>query len=152
MGSLLTASQKAALQSTFNDLHDTFARDIYIFKDAKNIVMSTNPNFNPIYNQNSSLTTTISKEVQSKVFKARIMYDTDRVEPYVSSPEIDSQLKLKIPDGSVRIKLEKDGYEYIKGAKRLEFDGRRFSIASDVRPHGLFEPTYYTFFLLPTES
>ena len=96
MASLLTAAEKAALQSAFDDLHDTFARDIYIFKEAKNVVMSTNPNYNPIYNQNSSLSQTVTKEVQKKTFRARIMYDTDRLEPYVSSPDIDSQLKLKV--------------------------------------------------------
>ena len=144
MASLLTSLQKAALQTAFEDLHDTFARDIYIFKEAKNIAISTNSNYNPIYDRNSSLSQTITKEVQKKSFKARIMYNTDRAEPYLAAPEIDSQLKLKVPDGTVRIKIDKGGYEYIKEAKRIEFDGRRFSIESDIRPHGLFEPTYYT--------
>ena len=152
MASILTAAEKASLQSAFNDIHDTFARTIYIFKEAKKVTISTSPDFNPIYNQNTSLNQTVTHQVKSGAFSARIMYDTDRQEPYVSSPEIDSQLKLKIPDGTVRIKLDKSGYEYIKEAKRIEFDGRRFAIESDVRPHGLFEPTYYTFFLLPTEN
>jgi len=152
MASLLTTAQKAALQSAFDDIHDTFARDIYIFKEAQNISISTNPNYNPIYDKNSSLSQTFTKQVQKQSFSARIMYNTDRAEPYLSAPDIDSQLKLRVPDGTVRIKLDKDGYDYIKEAKRIEFDGRRFTIESDVRPHGLFEPTYYTFFLLPTEA
>ena len=152
MASLLTSAQKAALQSAFDSVHDTFARDIYIFKEAKNVTISTSPNYNPIYGQNSNLPDTVTREVQSGVFQARILYNTDRAEPFVTAPQIDHQLKLKVPDGSVRIKLDKDGYEYIKKAKRVDFDGRRFSIESDVRPHGLFKPTYYTFFLLPTDS
>ena len=152
MASLLTTAQKAALQSAFDDIHDTFARDIYIYKEAKKISISTNPNYNPIYDKNSSLSQSVTRQVQKQTFKARIMYDTDRAEPYLASPEIDSQLKIRVPDGTVRIKLAKDGYEYIKGAKRIELDGRKFSIESDVRPHGLFDPTYCTFFLLPTEE
>tara|TARA_R110002110_G_scaffold344448_3_gene554452 strand:+ start:103 stop:561 length:459 start_codon:yes stop_codon:yes gene_type:complete len=152
MATLLTLADKASLQSAFNDLHDTFARDIYIFKEAKKITISTSPTFNPIYGQSSSLPQTVTNQVQSGTFKARITYDTDRTEPYISSPEIDSQLKLRVPDGTVRIKIDKNGYEYVKTAKRLDFDGRRFTVESDVRPHGLFEPTYYTFFLLPTEE
>ena len=152
MASLLTSVQKAALQSAFDDVHDTFARDIYIFKEAKKIVISTDPNYNPIYDKNSSLSKTVTKEVQKQTFQARVMYNTDRAEPYISAPEIDSQLKLKIPDGTVRIKIDQAGYNYIKGSKRIELDGRRFTIESDVRPHGLFEPTYYTFFLMPTED
>ena len=152
MASLLTTAQNAALQSAFNDLHDTFAREIYIYKEAKRVVLATTPTFNPIYQQNLTQQEVVERQIQSGMFSARISYDTDRAESYVTSPEIDSQLKLRMPDGYVRIKLEKTGYEYIKEAKRVEFDGRKFSIQSDVRPHGLFQPTHYTFFLSPTEE
>ena len=152
MASLLTTAQNAALQSAFNDLHDTFAREIYIYKEAKRVVLATTPTFNPIYQQNLTQQEVVERQIQSGMFSARISYDTDRAESYVTSPEIDSQLKIKIPDGTVRIKLDKTGYQYIKKAKRVDFDGRRFSITSDVRPHGLFEPNYYTFFLTPTEN
>ena len=152
MASLLTSAQKAALQKSFDAVHDTFARDIYIFKEAKNVTISTTPNYNPIYGENTKLEKTVTRQVQSGVFQARILYNTDSNEPYVTAPQIDSQLKIKVPDGSVRIKVNKEGYEYIKKAKRVDFDGRRFSIESDVRPHGLFEPNYYTFFLLPTDN
>ena len=152
MASLLTAAQKAALQGAFNDLHDTFAREIYVYKEAKSISIATNPSYNAIYHQNAAQSKIETKQVQSGSFMARITYDTDRAEQNISSPEIDSQLKIKIPDGTVRIKLDKTGYQYIKKAKRVDFDGRRFSITSDVRPNGLFEPNYYTFFLTPTEN
>jgi len=152
MANLLTHAQKAALQSAFNDIHDTFARDIFIYKEAQVTILSTNPNYNPIYQQNSNQSQTVSRKVIKSSFKARITYDTDRSQSVLTSPEIDSQLKLKMPDGYVRIKVANDGYEYLKDAKRVEFDGRKFTIESDVRPHGLFEPTFYTFFLLPTEE
>jgi hypothetical protein len=152
MASLLTSAQKNALQSAINELHDTFARDIYIYKEAKSTVISTSPNYNAIYQQNTAQSQTIKRQVQSGKFSARITYDTDRNQENVTSPEIDSQLKIKMPDGYVRIKVDKNGYEYIKQSKRVEFDGRKFTIESDVRPHGLFEPTHYTFFLLPTEE
>ena len=78
MGSLLTAAQKAALQSAFNDIHDTFSRNIYVYKEAKKVAITTNPNYNPIYDKNSALSQTVTKEVQKQSFKATIMYDTDR--------------------------------------------------------------------------
>jgi len=152
MASLLTSAQKTALQSAFNDLHDTFAREIYIYKEAQTTVISTSPNYNAIYKQNNNQSQTVSRKVVVKTFKARITYDTDRSQSTLTSPEIDSQLKLKMPDGYVRIKVGGDGYNYLKDSKRVEFDGRKFTIESDVRPHGLFEPTFYTFFLLPTEE
>tara|TARA_Y100000310_G_C20474238_1_gene711592 strand:+ start:305 stop:766 length:462 start_codon:yes stop_codon:yes gene_type:complete len=152
MSSLLNDSEKADFQKAFDSLHDTFARDIHIFKEAKKVVIATNENYNPIYNQNSSSIKTITNQVQSGSFKARIKYDTNMEEGFMASDDVDSQLKVKMPQGMVRIKLEKTGYEYIKEAKRVELDGRRFSIESDPRPHGLFSPTYYTFFLKPTDS
>jgi len=152
MGSLLNNAEKADFQKAFDSLHDTFARDIYIFKEAKKVVISTNSNFNPIYNQNSSSTQTVTNQVQSGTFKARIKYDTNMAEDFMVSDNVDAQLKVKMAQGMVRVKLEKTGYEYIKDAKRIELDGRRFSIESDPRPHGLFAPTYYTFFLKPTDT
>jgi hypothetical protein len=152
MGSLLTDSEKGELQNAFDDLHDTFARPVYYFKEAKTVVLSTNPSFNAIYQQNNIQKTTVTKVIQSGSFNARITYDADRSQSYMSSPEIDSQLKLKLPDGSVRIKVDQSGYNTLKTTKRIDFDDRRFSIESDVRPHGLFKPSYYTFFLLPTDK
>ena len=152
MGSLLTDAEKDDLQKSFNDLHDTFARPVYYFKEAKTIVLSTNPGFNSIYQQNSIQSNTVKKVIQSGSFNARITYDTDRSQTQINSPEIDSQLKLKLPDGYVRIKVDMSGYNTLTTTKRVDFDNRRFSIESDVRPHGLFEPNYYTFFLLPTDK
>lgn len=153
MGSLINSTQKNYLQSVFEYVHDTFSRPIYYYKEAKTLVLNTNPDFNPIYQQNGApSSTTIKKVVQSGSFNARIQYDTDKSESYVSSHEIDSQLKLRLPDGYVRLKVDKNGLTQLRKTKRLEFDGRRFSVESDVRPHGLFEPSYYTFFLLPVDS
>jgi hypothetical protein len=152
MTSFLNSSQKGELQSVFQHVHDTFSRPVYYFKEAKSVVLTTNPSFNPIYQQTSSPEQTIKKVIQTGEFQARIQYDTDKSEDRLSTHEIDSQLKLRIPDGYVRIKVDEVGYKQLKSTKRLEFDGRRFSVESDVRPHGLFTPSYYTFFLLPVDK
>lgn len=150
MPSFLSDSQKSAMQSVFQDLHDTFARPIYYYKEAKKVVLSTQPSFNSIYQQQSVPQTSVKKITQSGSFNARIQYDTDRSETSLNDDEINSQLKIRMPDGYVRIKVDEEGYGHLRDTKRLEFDGRRFSVESDVRPHGLFTPNYYTFFLLPT--
>ena len=152
MSSLISDSEKNLLQKAFDSVHDTFARPIYYFKEAQTVVLQTSPSFNSIYGQNNLKTETIKKVVQSGSFNARITYDTDKTNSYISDPEIDSQLKLRMPDGYVRIKVDSSGYNTIKETKRVIFDDRTFSIESDVRPHGLFKPSYYTFFLLPTEK
>ena len=153
MSSLIPDSEKTLLQNAFDSVHSTFARPVYYFKEAKTVVLQTNPSFNSIYGQqNNAVNKTIKKVVQSGVFNARITYDTNKTNSYINDPEIDSQLKLRLPDGYVRIKVDSSGYKTIKETKRVIFDDRTFSIESDVRPHGLFKPSYYTFFLLPTEK
>lgn len=152
MPNLIPDSEKQALQQAFNDIHDTFSRPVYYIKEAKTVVLQTSPTFNSIYSQGSSLKQSVKKTINSGQFNARITYDTDKANSYLNDPEIDSQLKLRLPDGYVRIKVDSSGYNIIKKTKRVLFDQRTFSIESDVRPHGLFSPNYYTFFLLPTEK
>ena len=53
----------------------------------------------------------------------------------------------------VRIKLKIEDYQYIKEAKRIEFDGRMFRVESDPRAHGLFDVVqFYTLYLRPIET
>ena len=88
-----------------------------------------------------------------KVFKARIRYDTDRSLEYFG--ETDTQVKVNRVDANsmVRVKLKIEDYEYIKDAKRVEFDGRMFHVESDPRPHGLFDVIQFvTLFLRPIEA
>lgn len=152
MANLISDSYRNAMRSAMQDIHDTFARPIYYFKEAKTVVLSTQPSFNPIYQQNAVSKQTFKRVIQSGSFNARIQYDTDKSTDQFSNYQVDSQLKLKLPDGYVRIKVDASGYEQLKATKRLDFDGRRFSVESDVRPHGLFKPQHYTFYLLPTEE
>lgn len=93
----------------------------------------------------------VSREPQYKTIKARIDYGSPMNEDALAANPIDNKLKVMIPEGVVRIKLDKDGYDYIIGAKRIDLDGKRFFIDSAVRPHGLFDPKFYTFFLKAAE-
>ena len=62
-----------------------------------------------------------------------------------------TQNKVVVSDGSVRIVVEQDGYDYINEARRVEFDGTMFIIESDGVPRGLTSNQFYTFFLTPVE-
>ena len=60
------------------------------------------------------------------------------------------QSRVVLPAGSVKLKVDSTGYDYIKDAKRIEFDGKRFAIKHNPRPIGFFEPTFQEFILIPT--
>jgi hypothetical protein len=149
MASLLSDAEKTSLNSCFSDLHDTFARDINVFKDSQKTIITTNLAFNPIYG-NAGATTSIVNTPVSGTYKARIQYGKDFRDTYFSE---DSKMKsdpnLDIPVGTVRLKVTVAAYDFIKDSKRIDLDGSRYVVDSKFRGHGLFDVQYYTLFLKP---
>ena len=151
MADLFTSSEKSDLESVFDDLHDTFGRNMIAYKEATKTIISTNTDFNYLYkNVQGDATRTIRKVAQYKTIKARILYE-DKQRETLYDAETSSQIKVDRPVGSVRIKVDKEGYLYLKDSKRIELDGKNFVFDSEVRPFGLFSPTHYTFYLRPAE-
>jgi len=142
MSDLFTDSEKEEIAANLLHLHDTFGRDIIVYKEAQKVVISTDPNYNYLYG-NSGATTSVSNVPVKKTFKARIRYDLDNKNliSNIGSNET----------SQVRIKLKKADYNYISDAKRIEFDGRMFHVDSDPRAHGLFDVQFYTLFLRSVE-
>ena len=126
MGSLISDSDKSELEKVINSMHDTFAREIYAYKEAKKVIVSSNK-FHGLYS-NVQGEQKVENVPQYQTFKARIYYADKQSE-----------------------ENDQAGYDYMKDAKRIEFDGRMFVVNSDVRPHGLFTPTYYTLYLKPVD-
>ena len=150
MASLLTAADKTTLNEAMDALHDTFARDVQIIKEAVKTVSTSNAQFNSVYGT-AGASTNITYTPQSGTYQARIQY-LRQEEDYFSDSQLDSQIKVKMPAGSVRMKVSGDAHSYLKDAKRVQFDGRRFTIFSDYRPHGLFDARYYTYYLKPIDE
>jgi len=152
MTSFLSDGEKKALSEQFNDLHDTFAREIVVYKEAKKIVVSTDPGYNYIYNETSAAETSIKNVPQKISMMARILYDDNRDTEYYGEFSASTKIKRVASASRVRIKLKKDDYLVFKDAKRIEFDGRMFLIDSDPRAHGLFDVYFYTLYLKPVET
>jgi len=146
--SLLSDSEKAALDLVIEDVHETFARMITVFKEASEVVIITDPNFNPLYNTAGQTTSIINTPVY-KQFKARIYYNDDIAKQYWSETSVNTQIKLQAIVGTVRLKIRAEDYEYIQDARRFDLDGRRFVLNSSFRGHGLFDSQYYTLYLKP---
>ena len=145
---LISASERTALNAVIDDVHETFAREITVFKEASQIVIITDPNFNPLYNTAGQTTSYVNTPVY-KTFKVRIFYNDDVSKKYWSESGLASQIKLEVVVGSVRIKMRAEDYDYIKDARRFDLDGKRFVLNSSFRPHGLFDNQYYTLYLKP---
>ena len=153
MTDLFSDADKQTISANLLHLHDTFGRDIILYKEAKKVVISTDPNYNHLYNSAGATTTSVENVPVRKVFKARIRYDTDRSLEFYGEANAQVKVNRTDPGNKVRIKLKKEDYDYIKEAKRIELDGRMFHVDSDARAHGLFDfIQFYTLFLRPIEN
>jgi hypothetical protein len=149
MSSYLNSSEKQAFEAVMQNMHDTFARTIFAYKDSKKIIVSTDPNFNFLYNNVKGVRKEISR-TQFKTISARVLY-MDKQNEVSFDSQVDSQVKLHHDIGEVRIKLDAEGHEYFKDAKRVEIDGRLMFKVTDVKRHGLFRPKFFTYYLRPTD-
>jgi hypothetical protein len=149
MPSFLSPEEKAQYEAVMQNMHDTFARTIFAYKDSKKIIVSTDPNFNYLYNNVKGVSKTIRK-TQFKLLNARVLYMDKQTEVNFDA-EVNSQIKVSHDIGEVRIKLDAKGNEYFKDAKRVEIDGRLMFKVTDVRKHGLFRPKFFTYYLRPTD-
>ena len=150
MGSLISDILKSSMESAMDDVHDTFARDLVCIKEANKVILSTDPNYNYLYKNVRGSVSSVQRKINQKTIKARILY-IGRQQEDLFDAQTSAQLKVEKVAGEVRIKVGKADYDYLKGTKRAEFDGRIFTMTSDERPHGLFTPQYYTFYLKPVD-
>jgi hypothetical protein len=147
----LSTDARTAISAAFDNLHDTFQQTITAYKDAEKTIVATTPSYNSIYGNAGSSATSVTKTTVSQNIEARIKYMSSDEEYFISS-ELNSQIKVTIPRGSIRIKVKAADYDYIKESKRIEFNGVRYNILTDGKPIGPFAPAYYAVFLTPIDE
>jgi hypothetical protein len=152
MPSLINIANQLKVTSAFANLHDTFSREITVYKNSKQVTIASSAQYNSIYGNAGAYSNT-QNQIVSSTFMARIYYikmDEEFLSDSASSKG--SQNKIIMPQGSVKIVVDPAGYLFIKEARKVEFDGKTFSIKSDGVPMGLFENQYYEFFLTPLDE
>lgn len=144
MADLIPGSDKTAFDAVFNDIHDTFAREITIFKKEKKIFVATNSTYNALYsrlkNEKGS-----EKTVEAIKVKARIAYAGNF--EFLRANAENEIMGLDIPADHVRIKIDATGYSLIKQATDIEIDGELFNITSDAAKSGMFSVNYFNLLL-----
>lgn len=145
MASFLTDAQKTSLQSVMTDMHDTFARDITVFKEGVQASVYTASNYSHVYNRPLASNTTITP-IQ-KTVSARIYYYPRYQDKAVVPSSTEDALKLVSASAEVRIKVPLAEYEFMKDVERIILDGFPFSVGSTPMPHGLFGVGFHTFIL-----
>lgn len=148
--SYLTADQKTYINSVFDNVHETFAREITVYMNPETVIITASPTFNALYGADvSNAATKPQYNVKSYKFKARIHYMSQDQSIF---PGAEAQQRIVYPVGTIKIKVPASAFGYLKEARRVEFEGRRYSIVSDYKPFGIFGPKYYSFILSPIDE
>lgn len=155
MSSLLSEAEKLAYAAAFQQNVDTWMRTLTVYQEPQKTIIVSNPDYNPYesYNQNS---TDILNTPLPTTISGRILYDKSQewkyVNPAAGGSANEGQIKLKNQaTRSVRIKTDISGFNLLQTAKKVEIDGQLFDLESMARPHGLFTPTYFTFYFTRSE-
>jgi hypothetical protein len=143
MPSLVSNTEKLLLANEFNDLHDTFSRPVTVYKTPERVVISTDSNYNFLYNDQESIEVTYVPV--SGQFDCRIEWqDPSKL---MGWPEIREEIRGNL----CRVKAKKDFVDFISDAEKIEIDGRPVQSMGTNRPHGLFNINFYTLFFKESE-
>jgi len=144
MSSFISDTDKVNIGKVFDDMHDTFSRSVIVFQKENEIYVATNGTYNALYSRLQDQSTKRTKVTKTTV-AARIRYQQEQRE--MDIPGTRAQVNVPMGEGSVRVKLEKAGYELFKKATNIEIDGDAFRIVSDASKVGPFTVHFYTLYL-----
>jgi hypothetical protein len=145
MASLLTDAEKTAINSALSDVHDTFARDIYVYvKEASSVPAELD--FNPLYGRKKNTASLPSNDnvLTKYTFAARIFYNNRQPEEIVDA---NAQMNLLASDGKIRIKVKSDAHEKIKICSRIEVDDELYVVDGDPKIIGPFDSQFFSIYL-----
>ena len=153
MAGFLTPDQITKIKDLAPTLHTTFARTITVYKNGRQTLVASNQTWNALYRKSANNNADVSYATLSETFDARIYYK-DLSKEYLANEgqQGGTQNKIILPDGVVKIVVEEAGYDYIREARRVHFDGRYFAIKSDGNPDGLVDNQFFTFTLTPIDE
>ena len=123
---LVPDEMRGKIRAALEDVHETFSRDIVIFKRKTEAFVSSNSStYNALYARLKNEQKTLGKVTQTTV-KARIDY-VDRQEKSTISG-VNAQVNLSLPDGSVRLKVDASGHSLLKKSTRVEIDNQLYEL------------------------
>ena len=155
MAGFLSTDQINKIKTLADTLHTTFAQTITVYKNAKKTLIASTPAWNSLYRRtNTGSNSSVEYTTISDTFSARIYYK-DMEKDFLAAADTEqagTQNKVILPDGSVEIVVKEAGYNYIREARRVYFDGRYFAIKSDGKPSGLVDNQFFAFLLTPIDE
>jgi hypothetical protein len=146
MASLISSGEKATLSGVFEDIFDTFKRDVTIYKEPVRTLSSVSESAIFGYGDASNQTN-YTYTSQTGIYPAIIRYSDQQNEDYYSS------LGAGISKGDVRIKVKKDCRDFIEAGKteKIEFDDKTWNVKSDDTVKRFLDSEFYVYYLERTK-
>lgn len=146
MASLLTAADITNFTGDFQDLFDTFKREIVVYKEPKKVIQNINIQSYHGYGDSAQKTNFTYLPV-SGTHQAVVSYK-DRQE----SEEMGG-VGLMYFAGDVRIKVDEEAKNYIKNGKteKIVIDGKDFNVLTEDAVKNFFGLRLYVFHLRYTK-
>jgi hypothetical protein len=148
MPSLVTAVEEKNLTGIFNDIFDTFKRDIVIHKEPKKLIADVSVPSYFGYETDRSNKINYTYIPVSGVYPATIRYrDAQEIEPL----GITNAAAVSV--GEVSIKVKTDAKTFIERGKteRITFDNKTFKISSDFAVARFLSSEFYVYQLEATK-
>ena len=146
MSSLLSSSEKANLANSFDDIFDTFKREIVVYKEPKKVISTINESQLFGYGPASNLGNYEYVPV-SGVFFATIRYQDFQDQSYRTN------ISSAVLEGDVRIKVKKEARDFINNGKTesIEFDGKKFNLISSDSVKRFLDSEFFVYYLEVTK-
>ena len=146
MASLISSGEKAALSGTFEDIFDTFKRDIVIYKEPIKTLNSISEAAIFGYGDSSNQTN-YTYTAESGVYPAIIRYSDEQTETY------NSNLSAGVSRGDVRIKVKGDCRNFIEGGKteKITFDDKTWNVTSEDSVRRFLDSEFFVYYLTRTK-
>ena len=141
-------AMRANLESLLDSVFQTLKRAFTVYIKAQTAMISTSPAYTQ-FGQHDQNVFNPAVNPQATVLEGLIQYGTQQPWEYIAPENRTNYMqdKLRNSMGKIRIKVDITGYQIMAQCKEMNVDGFNFKLSSTARPHGLFQPERYTFFL-----
>ena len=146
MPSLISETEKNNLTGIFNDIFDTFKRDIVVHKEPKKVISQINTSSLFGYGDPASSVNYTYQPV-SGVFQATIRYNLEQETERLG--DIPSQVSV----GGVFIKVQETARDFINKGKteKVTFDNKSFKVISEDANKSFLNSKFYVYKLEATK-
>lgn len=146
MAGFISDIQKQSIKNIVDKIHDTFARDIVVYREGSKKDVASTTSYNSYYKRGVESKPRLIQN--SKTIKARIQYKSLQQGDFYQEA---AQEKIIIPEGQIFIIVSLSDVEFMSTAKIIELDGKTYSINSPGLPQGMFGPQYFKYSVIPLE-